>query len=85
MPSKDLFAAFQLKPLIDFASNVVLRIFALEDTPSGSPQVPLIKLVDQKTQLDLLIEWIDSGKLHNEDLNESQQAAVKKRREYLNK
>ena len=66
--------------LIDFASCVVLKTLA-----SASTEQSLVKQIRAQDQLKTLIEWLDSGKLDYDELNEGQQKDIDRYREKLKK
>lgn len=75
--------SLSIKLLINFAREVVLKIIEREEKPQEPNQMPLIQHVGEKEQLDLIITWLDDGKLAYDDLKQSQKADVDKRREKL--
>lgn len=67
---------FTVKRLVDFARDVVLRVLSLSES---HPEY--VKLYNVNQQLELIDQWLNSGKIQSEDLKPGQMKAVSNYRE----
>lgn len=65
---------FTVKQLVDFSRDVILRILLLPETRPGENKY--VKRFNEKQQLELIDQWLISGKIKFDELKEDQMKAV---------